>query len=1508
VASVCRLLGAEGFTTLLAAVLTECKILLHSNDISNLAMVAEVMTSLIYPFSWALPYIPVLPEAMLEIVEAPLSYMLGVPSCTMKWIDKAVLQDVVVIDLDNGFCAPDYFDGSRSGTRNFKLPLQLPATVSSNISKSVFRLLREEDEVEDQYFIHTPFSSNNHLPRLEQESLAEREFRISVAIQICGLVRGYQDCLFFVSASQPVFNRDRFLRNAPSLFEERRDNLGSMAAPQRILSPRSKRFLSLLINTQHFHQLLERLDHDDVSFFHEVMETFESPEDEAVPRSRFNASQAGQHLSQHLQKIEDAIPTYKVTRKEKKKRTSSLNLDWDDEEEDYENAYDASFGEFGGDLDLVQEDDYRIDDKYVPGGSHYYFTHDLLHPPVIFKNPPPLPEATEEVEGMGNDDQSDSEAGVRSLNMQYLAELEKNPWSYTKVFDIVKSSTDAATPNATPDDVLKSLIRQKVTLRDAIGERRFRAWQMVQKERQLPQDESSASIKSSDEDTSNIDLQTLLTRGIDETAATSVASSISSAGSSTNDRDVLKRCLEKAYVEKGKTPVFTENGVDLIQEAEKALRQKSAQQLLLSVLSQRTRLENERKRRQMNKDQEKGYKGQQGPGATRLALSRLPPASFNCLVRLCNAMLDNCMISKDYESAYHLLTHTAGFCTNVAKSHEESTSNNDQNTRLVYMTMKIGLHPIFADLRLWERVMKLHLKDQQQEQKDKFPDRGSIGSSSNGRSTPDSISGEKSEPGNGSYEAAKTTLYEMLGYGVPAEELARFATKVSGTQGWFQTEKGQALLVLARRLSVRRDEGEITDPSVMDLDVIGNITNIPLNVIPDSGDDSDGYFGRRGTGDDDLMEQVWDEVAWCHPTAVAFSHSLKGEDTLSSASSKSRPPSGMPNRGVRGGYVPLLGMLGASHPHQNHPPSTTTSTVEPPAAMPVPALADNGSDALYPRGFQGRSPITSLSHFGSSCVATGALDGSVFLAHTIHFKSADYRDEVRGVRLEWASSAPADGGRGAVSCLASAHPAAHQKGGKGLSGLGDETTFMDTMEGCRIVAGTTGGALNVWNVKDVYFANVVAGRASEAELINYMDDLGLVDPAMGSTSSTNKKLQYTLKGRALSGHSGGVTCIEVPSTVYRPDTLLSGGADGLIKLWSLRSNKLGSVAGSTSTTAGAKLGGDAPGLSMAGSGETSGSQRKLFGSSPSQRHIRMQQTSDAQATLAGHGGRILCVRTAWHGDRLLSGGADRTVRLWDLAVSGGKCLQTLTGHYGWVTQAHYWGPHTIVSASTDRSVLIWDARLGASPLFVLRYHKCHVSDLLLGSRTEPLMVSAGGDGTVATWDFRTLSSSTQSTQPSKPKTVTKTMRQPVASMNHFNGKKHSATGAVLLSKGIVGGSMSPERSVLTASVDGIIKEWEIGSGRMLGDVTTGHLDVISRLQTFRDCDELSGASGRDDPHLDGKMVGGTITSSWDGTVRMRRLRLVQQHIGAMSAGSDGRSSSNQSFGGFDGGFDEDGWR
>ena len=1500
VTSVCRLLGSEGLNVLLAAVLTECKILIHSDEIANLPMVAEVVTALIYPFVWSLPYLPVLPEAMVEFVEAPLSYFIGVPTCHMKLIDDSVLTEIVVIDLDNGFASPDYFDGKRGGGQT-KSPTPLPASVASNISKAVFRLLREEEEVEEEYGANN-FSGPRAFPRLEAESLAEREFRIAVALQICGLVRGYDDCLFKVSASQPVFNRDKFLRTAPALFEDRRGNLphsGSVGGSQRMLSPRSKRFLSLLVNCQHFHQFLETLDDDECAFFNEVMYTFDMNDDRSDDNHGFGSSKlddAATHLTKALQKVEDKIPTFRVDRKmKKKKRGGGGGFESGDEED----------GGFDDLIDGPDSDEIGFSDD---GNLISSFTTELLG--QVMALPVPASPGHKRSKSMDEDTLSVESAlsgEPRAVNTEMLQRLEKNAWEYNRLFEMIVPSNDSTYSGSKP--IVE--IREKVKLRDAIGERRYRAWKVAQEQKLMAHDTSgrmfTADVVSAEGN--KLDLTTLLSQVVDDATVTTDASSFNthstfSTSRSQNvstlsheqqrvadakDRDVLRRCLERAYeggtqrrpVRFGRRPsinaqstalppeTFFENGRDLIADAEAALRNPSAQKFLVSVLSQRARLENQRKRRGGSEE----TKNRRQPKES--TISRLEPPAFDCLVRLCCAMLDACMESRNYESGYSLLTQTQGFCSVQKKDGRPLTkkdSEYDQGNKVVYMTAKISFHPIFAELELWEHVLQVHLKERENDK-------------SNNPDDKDSDKGGKANSDIAAYETTVSTLYEMLAYGIPSEELARFATQVSEKRGWFSTERGHSLLMLARRLSAKRENGDDVTGNAGDLDMIRSGTKTQGSQRG-FGIDTSSTKEATAHGDHDPSMYTWSEIAWCHPAASTANRPspFSGDEIGGSLSS-------------RLGSANILNMIGTDK-----------------------ESAKEEKKKLDESKYLKRSSVTSLASFGSSIVASGGLDGSVFVAHTIQFfserKGNEKDDIVCGARLDWGSSGSrstvvgagsSDGeyGVGAVSCLAAAKGAGYRSAGLNITGTSfkdvvgskpDDDDILTTMEGCRVIAGTTGGDLRVWSVKDVYAATVLAKRGIDASssVADVTKPLGEMRISHGPDSLTSSyiprtrgsiteiaagsafsRLKFSLRGRALSGHRGGVSCIDVPSHIYRPDALVTGGADGFIKLWSLRtptgrrtSGDLLSGGSSTPLFNTSSLAGGATGSSsdpMGASGRKGG------------------RGGDALSILSGHTGRVLCVKTAWHGDRLISGGSDRTVRIWDLTGpgGGGKCLHALTGHLGWVTHTHYWGPNTIVSASSDRAIALWDARVRRSPLFVLRYHQSPISDLLVGSRTDPLMVSAAADGTVATWDFRKLSggdvdknnsSSLKSENSSgkddaKPEGMQcKAIRDPPATMLHSTGDNRSKhSGAVLLSRG----TGKAQRTVITVGSDAISREWEIATGRLIREESTGHCDVVSSLQTFSD--GTMGISSGLEPTDSSFNFGGTITSSWDGTVRMKKL-------------------------------------
>jgi WD40 repeat protein len=946
--------------------------------------------------------------------------------------------------------------------------------------------------------------------------------------------------------------------------------------------------------------------------------------------------------------------------------------------------------------------------------------------------------------------------------MEYLSKLEKTPWEYQRIFNIPLQDSDVA------DSLVR--VNEKVKLRDAIGDRRYRAWKMAQDQKSggevdlafIP-DNTRASKQGA-----SIDLTSLITSATDDMTDSSSLSSDSSVFRASNltpeqqrvadakNRDVIRRCLDRAHAGNTKRysrsnnvgsslNPFLENGRDLMAEAEKALRNPTAKRFLLSILAQRSRLENQRVRTMRRQ-------------SVQSSVSRLDAIAFECLIRLSCAMLDSCMENKEYEPAYRLLAQTAGFMMLMEKDEgEESEADGHAKHDVLSMTSRIGLHPIFADLGVWKTVMGLHLLDRQSEKK--------VETRLN-----DDDSEEEDDEDEVEYEAAVATLYEMVGYGIPGEELSRFAMEVSKEHGWFYDDRGRQLLMLARRISIRRDQaylGAAGDTGDIDM----------IRKVEDGGHSSPSKAEGSIITDND--KHSWLEIAWCHPAAPTSRNALRAENPENDA-------------------------------------------------------------ATSAEDYMKRSSVTALASFGSSVVVTGGLDGSVFLAHSICDTSdgSETMPAVRGIHLDWGSASRAGAGSssdgeygvGAVSCLAAAHGSGqHPSSKKDTRNSMSEEDILASMEGSRVVAGTTAGDLRVWSVKDVYSAIMMTKK----------DELDTDTKTSLGGGNASTRLKFSLRGRALSGHRGGVTCIDVPSHVYRPDSLVTGGADGLIKLWSLRAPTGGRVRPSSA--------------SAANEGDNSGQQRGRGG--------------DAESVLSGHNGRIMCIKTAWHGDRLLSGGADRTLRVWDLAASGGKCLHTLTGHFGWVTDVQYWGPNTIVSASTDRSVALWDARVRSSPLFMLRHHHSPITALLVGSRTDPLMVSAAADGTVASWDFRTLSGSSSSNENSTVNKDSakncKVVRVPAATMRHgLDGKRRMAAGPVMLSRGV----NNPQSSILSIGSDSIVREWEVATGSLLDETPTGHCDAISSFRSFGHGDGLTS-----DLVPRGKLHEGTLTSSWDGTVRMRRL-------------------------------------
>nr|CAH7753126.1 unnamed protein product [Callosobruchus chinensis] len=70
-------LGVDIVVQLFTCLLLECQVLLRSSDPHRLMVVAECLTSLLFPFTWPHVYVPILPASLHHFLDAPVPFLMG---------------------------------------------------------------------------------------------------------------------------------------------------------------------------------------------------------------------------------------------------------------------------------------------------------------------------------------------------------------------------------------------------------------------------------------------------------------------------------------------------------------------------------------------------------------------------------------------------------------------------------------------------------------------------------------------------------------------------------------------------------------------------------------------------------------------------------------------------------------------------------------------------------------------------------------------------------------------------------------------------------------------------------------------------------------------------------------------------------------------------------------------------------------------------------------------------------------------------------------------------------------------------------------------------------------------------------------------------------------------------------------------------------------------------------------------------------------------------------------
>ncbi|XP_054994270.1 DENN domain-containing protein 4B isoform X1 [Sorex araneus] len=254
-------LGPELAITLLLAVLTEHKLLVHSLRPDLLTSVCEALVSMTFPLHWQCPYIPLCPLVLADVLSAPVPFIVGIHSSYFDLHDPPT--DVICVDLD-----------TNTLFQTEEKKLLSPRTLPRRPYKVLLATLSSLYQQLDQTYTGPEEEASLEFLLTDYEAVCGRRARLEREVQ--GAFLRFMACLL---KGYRVFLRP--LTQAPSEGARDVDNLFFLQDFLKSRERSSHKLYSQLLRTQMFSQFIEECSFGSVR--HAALEFFDSCVDKVHP-------------------------------------------------------------------------------------------------------------------------------------------------------------------------------------------------------------------------------------------------------------------------------------------------------------------------------------------------------------------------------------------------------------------------------------------------------------------------------------------------------------------------------------------------------------------------------------------------------------------------------------------------------------------------------------------------------------------------------------------------------------------------------------------------------------------------------------------------------------------------------------------------------------------------------------------------------------------------------------------------------------------------------------------------------------------------------------------------------------------------------------------------------------------------------------------------------------------------------------------------------------------------